>query len=45
MKILLAHPGTQHSFHLARQLHKYDLLGAFYTGMAFGDGSWQKKNY
>ena len=42
-KVLLAHPGTQHSFHLAQQLYKHNLLCAFYTGIAFGDGSWQKE--
>ena len=38
MKVLLAHPGTQYSFHLARQLHKHNVLYKFYTGIAFGDG-------
>ncbi len=35
MKVLLAHPGTQHSFHLARELDRQGSLAAFYTGIAF----------
>ncbi len=42
-KVLLTHPGTQHARHLAKQLYKNGLLGAFHTGIAFGEGSWQKK--
>lgn len=42
MKVLLAHPGTQHSFHLAAQLHRLQLLSLFYTGIAFGEGRLQK---
>lgn len=40
MKVLLAHPGTQHSFQLAKQLYKRDLLFEFHTGFAFGRDSW-----
>lgn len=40
-KILLAHPGTQHARHLARQLHKRHLLAAFYTGLGIGEQGWQ----
>lgn len=39
MKILLTHPGTQHSFQLARQLYKRGLLYEFHTGVAFGKDS------
>lgn len=40
MKVLLAHPGTQHSFQLAKQLYKRDMLYEFHTGLAFGKDSW-----
>lgn len=40
-KVLLAHPGTQHARHLARQLHKHHLLSAFYTGLGIGEKGWQ----
>ena len=39
LKILLTHPGTQHSFQLARQLYKRGLLYEFHTGVAFGKDS------
>ncbi len=39
MKILLAHPGTQHSHHLARQLERRQLLATFWTGLGFPDPS------
>lgn len=39
MKALLAHPGTQYSFRLARQLQKHDSLGRFWTGMAYRQDS------
>lgn len=39
MKVLLAHPGTQYSFQLARQLYKRDMLYEFHTGLAFGKDS------
>src|SRR5438046_70138 len=35
MKILLTNPGTQHSFHLARELNSRGCLWSFYTGAAF----------
>jgi starch synthase len=35
MRVLLAHPGTQYSFQLARQLERHGCLGRFWTGMAF----------
>lgn len=38
-RILLAHPGTQHSYHLARELERRRLLGEFWTGLAFADDS------
>jgi glycosyltransferase involved in cell wall biosynthesis len=31
LKVLLAHPGTQHSFRLAEELHRRDLLFEFWT--------------
>ena len=34
MKVLLAHPGTQHAAQLARMLHRHGLLGDFWTGLA-----------
>ena len=34
-RVLLAHPGTQHSFHLARELDKRGALDSFYTGFAW----------
>ncbi len=39
-KILLAHPGTQHSHQLASQLHLKGLLFEFHTGIAFGEDHW-----
>jgi glycosyltransferase involved in cell wall biosynthesis len=39
MKILLAHPGTQHSHLLAQALYKREALLAFCTSLAFGEGS------
>ena len=43
MKVLLAHPGTQYSFQLARQLYKKNILHEFHTGIAFGKDSWLYK--
>ncbi len=43
LKILLTHPGTQHSFQLAKQLHKRGMLFEFHTGIAFGKDSWYFK--
>ncbi|MBW8782065.1 MAG: glycosyltransferase family 4 protein [Verrucomicrobia bacterium] len=34
MKALLVHPGTQHAFRLARELHRLGLLGEFWTSLA-----------
>lgn len=39
MKVLLAHPGTQYSYQLARQLFERNLLFEFHTGFAFGKDS------
>jgi starch synthase len=39
MKLLLAHPGTQHSPHLAQALHQRDALLAYCTTLALGEGS------
>lgn len=33
-RVLLAHPGTQYSFHLARELERHGLLLRFWTGFA-----------
>lgn len=35
MKVLLAHPGTQHSYKLAELLYKRGLLLEFWTGLCF----------
>lgn len=39
-RILLAHPGTQHSFHLARELELRGLLLRFWTGFAIAGSGW-----
>lgn len=40
MKVLLAHPGTQHAFRLAAELERRGLLGEFHTGLAWAaDGA------
>lgn len=39
MKVLLAHPGTQYSHQLAKQLEKQGLLYRFYTGVAISEYS------
>lgn len=38
MRILLAHPGTQHAVRLARELAARDRLGEFWTGLALAEG-------
>lgn len=43
MKVIVAHPGKQHSFHLVRQLYKHGLLHEFHTGIAYGKDSWMFK--
>jgi len=43
LKVLLAHPGTQHSGRIARQLTRLGYLNEFHTGIAVGDhgfGAW-----
>ena len=35
MKVLVTHPGTQHSFALAEQLERFGCLGRFWTGIAY----------
>lgn len=40
MKVLVVHPGTQHAFHLAAQLHRHQALAGFYTGLAFAADGW-----
>lgn len=39
MSVLLAHPGTQHAPHLARELSRRGLLGGYWTGVAAAEGS------
>lgn len=36
---LLVHPGTQYSFHLARELSRHNILSAFYTSLAINGDS------
>jgi glycosyltransferase involved in cell wall biosynthesis len=38
VKVLLAHPGTQHSYRLAAELERHDALLGFYTGVVFPPG-------
>jgi alpha-maltose-1-phosphate synthase len=40
VNVLVVHPGTQHSFHLAAELHRHRALGGLYTGLAFAADSW-----
>lgn len=35
MRTLVVHPGTQYSFHLARELQRHGCLGRFWTGLAY----------
>jgi starch synthase len=37
LRVLLAHPGTQHAPRLAAELHRRGLLHDFWSGFAFGD--------
>jgi glycosyltransferase involved in cell wall biosynthesis len=39
MKALVAHPGTQHAFRLATELHRLNALLRLHTGIAFPEGS------
>ncbi len=39
MRVLLAHPGTQHARRLARELERHSLLGEFWTGLALAEHS------
>lgn len=39
MKVLIAHPGTQYSHHLVKQLNKHGLLYKFCTGFAIAENS------
>jgi glycosyltransferase involved in cell wall biosynthesis len=43
LKVLIAHPGTQYSFQLAKQLEKLGLLYRFYTGIAISHDSVKAK--
>ncbi|MFI5335192.1 MAG: glycosyltransferase family 4 protein [Opitutales bacterium] len=39
MRVLLAHPGTQHSPRLARELEQRGLLSGYWTGLAWSEDS------
>lgn len=39
-KVLLVHPGTQHSYQLAGQLSTHECLYEFWTGFALAKNSW-----
>jgi len=39
IKALLAHPGTQYSAQLARQLHRHNCLYRFWTSFALPENS------
>lgn len=39
MRIVVAHPGTQHASRLAAQLSRLDVLKMFWTGFAYASGS------
>src|SRR5690348_9659931 len=39
LQVLLAHPGTQHSHHLAHELYQRDFLGSFYTCLGVSNES------
>ncbi len=43
MKVLLAHPGTQHSRQLAKQLYEHNMLFEFHTGIGYGKDHWTYK--
>jgi starch synthase len=43
IKVLIAHPGTQYSHHLVKQLNKHGLLYKFYTGFAIAEKSFVGK--
>lgn len=45
MKVLLAHPGTQHSHRFAVELHQRNLLQAFHTGVAFTADGWAERGW
>lgn len=42
-RVLLFHPGTQHAFHLARQLDRHGMLWKFATGFAVADEGWMAR--
>jgi len=43
MKVLLAHPGTQHAFTLGAQLHRKRLLHEFWTCFGLSDGELRRR--
>ena len=40
MKALVVHPGTQHAFRLATELHRLDALAGLHTGFAIPANGW-----
>ena len=43
IRALVIHPGTQHAFRLATELHRLDALAGLHTGFAAGAGSgWER---
>ena len=40
MRVLLAHPGTQHAARLAAELHRHHLLEEFWTGLGWPEKGW-----
>lgn len=42
-KVLLAHPGTQYSHHLAKQLVRLGCLSEFWTGFALNRNTWPSR--
>lgn len=39
LRVLLAHPGTQHSHRLATELYRHRILDSFHTGLALSPGT------
>ena len=43
IRVLVVHPGTQHAFRLATELHRLDALAGLHTGFAAGaGGGWER---
>ncbi len=45
MKVFIAHPGTQHSYHLASQLERFGMLYKYSTGFTIPEKGLLKKIY